>query len=277
VIAIGLALSSALAWGVADFSGGLLTRRAPVVAVTFLSQAAGFAGLLAVWAVAGRALDLRALWLGAIAGVGGGLGLATLYQALALGTMSVVSPLVACGALVPFGISLATGERPPAIALAGAVVALAGAVLASVEEGRAPDAGRRRAVALAVASACALGAFEYFLGLGSQRDALGVLVGARLTSLSVLLALAAAARGSVRLPPRLAPAVAAVGLVDVGANGLFALAGGRGLLSIVAVLGSLYPVVTVVLARGLLGERITNVQRAGVAIALAGVAVVTGL
>ena len=91
----------------------------------------------------------------------------------------------------------------------------------------------------------------------------------------MLLGLAVAARGGGRLPRGLAPAVLAVGLVDVGANGLFALAGGRGLLSIVAVLGSLYPVVTVVLARGFLGERITGVQRAGVAIALAGVAVVS--
>lgn len=275
MVAIGLALASALAWGVSDFSGGLLTRRAPVIAVTLLSQAAGFAGLLAVWAAARRGLDGRALWLGLIAGVGGGLGLATLYQALALGTMSVVSPIVACGALVPFGISLATGERPSTLALTGAVVALAGAVLASIQEGRAAESQRRRAVLLAVASACTLGAFEYFLGLGGHHDALGVLVGARISSLLVLLGLAVAARGGSRLPRGLAPAVAAVGIVDMGANGLFALAGGRGLLSIVAVLGSLYPVVTVVLARGFLGERITGVQRAGVAIALAGVAVVS--
>jgi drug/metabolite transporter (DMT)-like permease len=106
-----LALASSVVWGAADFSGGSLTRRLPAFAVTVLSQAAGFVVLLVAIAVRGDAGG-RSLALGLLAGVGGGVGLAAFYRALSLGTMSVVSPLVACGAVVPFAIALATGERP---------------------------------------------------------------------------------------------------------------------------------------------------------------------
>src|SRR6185437_15601738 len=130
-----LALASSVVWGAADFSGGSLTRRLPTLAVTVISQAAGFVVLLVAIGVRGD-VNGRSLALGLLAGVGGGVGLATFYRALSLGTMSVVSPLVACGAVVPFAIALATGERPAAVALFGAAAALAGAVLASVEERR---------------------------------------------------------------------------------------------------------------------------------------------
>src|SRR6202042_1980193 len=117
----------------------------------------------------------------------GGTGLAAFYKALSLGTMSIVSPVVACGAVVPFAISLATGERPSTLALVGAAVALVGAVLASLEERRSGVPDRARAIALALAAALALGLFVYFLGLGSREgDALSTLVGARVGSLSFL-------------------------------------------------------------------------------------------
>jgi len=272
-LAVPLALASSVAWGTADFAGGLLSRRLPTLAVTVVSQSAGFAALLVALAVAGFRFDARSFALGVAAGAGGGAGLAAFYRALALGTMSIVSPVVACGAVVPFAISLATGERPSGIALAGAAVALVGAVLASVEESRAPARERSRAIALAVLAAGALGLFTYFLGLGSREgSALSTLVGARVGSLTLLLALTAAVGATVRVGRRGLVPVAAVGLTDVAANALFALASTRGLLSIVAVLGSLYPVTTVLLAHVVLGERLTGVQIAGVAVALAGVA-----
>ena len=214
--------------------------------------------------------------LGLLAGLGGGVGLASFYRALSLGTMSIVSPLAACGAVVPFAIALLTGERPSAIALAGAVAALAGAVLASVEERRAESPDRARAIVLALVAAGALGLFVYFLGLGSQEgDALSTLVGARVGSLSLLVVLALALRAPLHVPRASLLAVAGVGIADVTANALFALASTKGLLAIVAVLGSLYPVVTVLLAHVLLGERLTRTQQAGVAVALAGVAAVS--
>jgi drug/metabolite transporter (DMT)-like permease len=273
---LALALASSVVWGAADFSGGSLTKRLPTFAVTVVSQAAGFVALLVALGVRGDVTG-RSLALGALAGLGGGTGLAAFYRALSIGTMSVVSPLAACGAVVPFGIAIAAGDRPSALALVGAGAALAGAVLASVEERRASSPERGRAVALALFAAVALGVFVYFLGLGSREgDALSTLVGARVGSLAVLLALVGAMRAPLRLTPASLPAVAAVGLADVSANALFAIASSRGLLSLVAVLGSLYPVVTVQRAHVLLGERLTRAQQAGVVVALAGVAAIAG-
>ena len=137
----------------------------------------------------------RSFLLGCLAGIGGGAGLAAFYRALSLGTMSVVSPLVACGAIVPFAIAIATGDRPSALAIGGAAAALGGAVLASVEERRSESPDRSRAVLLAFAAAVALGLFVYFLGLGSREgDALSTLFGARVGSLSFLVAAALATR-----------------------------------------------------------------------------------
>jgi drug/metabolite transporter (DMT)-like permease len=275
-LALALALGSSVAWGAADFAGGSLSRRLPVLGVTLVSQAAGFVALIVAVVLRGE-VGSRSFLLGIVAGLGGGLGLAAFYRALSLGTMSVVSPIAACGALVPFALSLATGERPSRLAVAGAVAALAGAVLASLEERRAashsPD--RARAVVLAVVAAVALGLFVYFLGLGSrQGDALSTLFGARVGSLTVIVAVALILRAPVRIPRSSLAAVAAVGLADVSANALFALASRQGLLALVSVLGSLYPVVTVLLAHVLLGERLTRTQRLGVVLALAGVAVI---
>jgi drug/metabolite transporter (DMT)-like permease len=128
---------------------------------------------------------------------------------------------------------------------------------------------------LAVLAALALGGFVYFLGLGSREgDALSALFGARVGSLALLLALAFGRGATLRVPRSSRAAVAAVGLADVSANALFAVASGHGLLALVSVLGSLYPVVTVLLAHVLLGERLTRAQQAGVAVALAGVAAI---
>jgi len=274
-LALVLALGSSVVWGAADFAGGSLTRRLPTFAVTVVSQGAGFVVLLVVLAFRGG-LGGESFAIGLLAGLGGGVGLASFYRALSLGTMSIVSPLSACGAVVPFAIALLTGERPSAIALVGAVAALSGAVLASVEERRAESPDRARAIVLALVAAGALGLFVYFLGLGSQQgDALSTLVGARVGSLSLLVVLALALRAPLRVPRSSLLAVAGVGIADVTANALFALASTKGLLAIVAVLGSLYPVMTVLLAHVLLGERLTRTQRAGVAIALAGVAAVS--
>jgi drug/metabolite transporter (DMT)-like permease len=272
-LAVLLALASSVTWGIADFGGGLVSRRLSTVAVTVVSQTAGFAALLIVFSARGAHLDGRSFAIGLAAGAGGGAGLAAFYRALAVGTMSIVSPIVACGAVVPFAISIATGERPSTLALAGAGVALAGAVLASAEERRAAARERAHAVALAAVAAGALGLFTYFLGLGSREGtALSTLVGARVGSLTLLLVLALALRAPLRLGRQALLPVAAVGLCDVSANALFALASGHGLLALVSVLGSLYPVMTVLLAYVFLDERLTPLQLAGVGVAVAGVA-----
>jgi drug/metabolite transporter (DMT)-like permease len=274
-MAILFALSSSVVWGCADYMGGIFSRRQPLAAVTLVSQGTGFVALLVWLAASGLHLDGRAFGFGLLAGLGGGAGLALFYRALAVGTMSVVSPVAACSALVPFGLALAGGERPSVLVLAGAVVALGGAVLASADEHRADDPGRRRGALLAIAAAFALGLFVYFLGQGGRHgETLSALVGARVGSLALLATWAVTTRAPARLDRAALPAVALLGLLDVTANGLFVLASARGYLSIVSVLGSLYPITTVLAAYLFLDERINPLQRAGVALALAGVAVV---
>jgi len=273
--AIAFALGSSLVWGCADFMGGFFTRRLPLAAVTVVSQGAGFVVLFCWLAADGFSLYGRATGIGIVAGIGGAIGLAAFYRALAVGTMSIVSPVTACGALVPFALALATGEHPSALVVGGALVALTGAVAASAEEHRAGEKGRREGALLAIVAALAIGLFIYFLGLAGRDGAtLSALVGARIGSLTLLLATAALTGSSLRIDRRSLPAVAALGVLDTTANGLFVLASARGYLSIVAVLGSLYPVVTVLAAHALLGERISRLQLGGVALALAGVAVV---
>ena len=268
-----LALASAVTWGTADFSGGFVSRRVPTIPVTVISQAAGFAALLVTVALVGGGIDRRSFEIGILSGLGGGAGLAAFYKALSLGTMSIVSPITACGAIVPFAISIATGERPSGIAIAGAVLALGGAVLASAEERKAEAPNRGRAVLLAVVAAVALGLFTYFLGLGSREgSALSTLTGARVGSLSLLLLLAAGRRESLLVGRRWILPIVGIGLLDTAANALFALASRHGLLSLVSVLGSLYPVMTIALAYVILHERLSRIQLAGVAAALAGVA-----
>ena len=129
---------------------------------------------------------------------------------------------------------------------------------------------------IAVAAAVAIGVFVYFLGRGGQAgSALSTLLGARVVSVFLLGGAALAARTTLRQPPLTVAQMGAVGLADVSANGLFAIAADHGLLAIVSVLGSVYPIATVLLAHVLLGERITWVQRAGVVCALTGVAFVS--
>jgi len=276
---IALALASSLVWGVADFLGGVFARRAPLTAVTVVSQTAGFVALLVWLAFRGFSVGSASFGFGALGGLCSAVGLSAFYKGLAVGTMSIVSPVAACGAVVPFALALARGERPSVWAVAGAIVALVGAVLASAAESRATG-DRRLGALLALVAAFTIGLFVYFLGLGGKHgDPFGALLGARVGSLSLLVAGALALRAPLApLAPRrtLLPAIALVGLLDSSANALFVFATRGGYLSVVSVLGSLYPVVTLLAAHVVLSERITRVQRGGVALALVGVCVVAG-
>src|SRR4051812_7120934 len=197
MLAIALALGSSIAWGTADFFGGAVTRRLPVLSVTLVSQAAGLVALLVVFAARGGDFDGGSLGFGLLSGVGGAVGLACFYQALALGTMSIVSPVAACGAIVPLVLALGGGERPSAAALGGVVLALVGAVMAAAEERRTEAVERRRAVVLAVFAAATLGGFIYFLGRAAQEgDTVSALLSARIGSFALL-----AAAATVHRPP----------------------------------------------------------------------------
>ena len=209
----------------------------------------------------------------ALAGSAGIVALGAFYRALAIGTMSVVAPISATAAAVPVLVGLAEGERPGGLQIAGMVAALAGVILASrepVEEGCPP--ANRAAIGLALVAAAGFGTF--FVGIdraSATAEVPWVIVVQRCCSVSLLLIATLVVRPSLPRDGASLLVLAMVGLLDLGANGLYALATTHGLLSVVSVLGSLYPAVTVVLARFVLAERIARVQEVGVVLALAGV------
>jgi drug/metabolite transporter (DMT)-like permease len=213
----------------------------------------------------------------ALAGSAGIVALGAFYRGLAIGTMSVVAPISATAAAVPVLVGLAEGERPGALQVAGMAAALAGVILASrepIEEGR--PRGNRAAVGLALVAAAGFGTF--FVGIdraSATAEVPWVIVVQRSCSLVLLVIAALVARPSLPRDGTSLAALGAIGVLDLGANGLYALATTEGLLSVVAVLGSLYPAVTVVLARLVLAERIARTQEVGVVLALAGVVAIS--
>jgi drug/metabolite transporter (DMT)-like permease len=278
MLAIALGLGSSLFWGLADFGGGLQSRRFSVIAVLLVSQAVGLAGIVLAVALSGEAApSLDDLWPAAAGGAGGVVALSAFYRALAIGTMSIVAPISATGSAVPVIVGLATGEDPGPIQLVGIVAAATGVVLASREEDHGDDArarASRASVALALVAALGFGAF--FVGMDRAADAniLWALLAARIAGNAVLVGFVLVTRPPLHVPPNALPTLAAIGALDLAANGLYAWGTTEGLLSVVAVLGSLYPVATVLLARGVLGERIRPIQGAGVAAALSGVVLI---
>ncbi|NEY31015.1 EamA family transporter [Streptomyces sp. PRKS01-65] len=273
------ALATSLLWGLADFGGGLLSRRTPALTVVVISQCIAVAVLGAIvvatggWSEAGPRL-----WFAVGAGLVGPVAMLAFYKALALGPMGVVSPLGSLGVAVPVGAGLALGERPGPAQVAGILVAVAGVVLAGGPQLRGAPV-QRRAVLLTLVAAFGFGAVMaliaeasttvtgLFLALFVQRVT-NIVVGGAALCVSVR-------RGGTALPPdgfpwRSLPALAFVGLADVAANGTYSVAAQHGPVTVAAVLASLYPVVTALAARGILDERLRAVQAAGAGLALAG-------
>ncbi|HSK97153.1 MAG TPA: EamA family transporter [Euzebyales bacterium] len=275
-MALMLALGSGLTFGIADFAGGLAAKRAPATSVTLVSQAIGLTVLLPLLGVLPGAPSTAALVSGGLAGIAGALGVAAYLRALALGPMGLVAPLASVvGVMVPVIVGLTAGERPSAIAATGIALGLV-AVTVVAGGDRRPDAERSGGAGplLALAGGGLFGVFFVLLDLTPAGSGLWPLVGARIASLTLMgLLVAVAGR---RLPPRAAlPAVALSGALDMAANILFLLATRAGLLTITALLASLYPVVVVVLARQVLAERLRRVQVIAVALALVSVAAIT--
>ncbi len=277
MIGVALALSASLVWGIADFGGGIGARRVHVVWALVVSQIAGLAlmGVLAL-ATLPHPPSGRELGWGVFGGFAGALGLGAFYRALAVGTMGIVGPISATGAILPIAYGLARGEHPSVLQGIGIVVAVGGVVAASLEplpEG----AGRKVATGVGLSLLAALGFGSAILGLNRVSQA-GVVWGTltlRLTVVPIVCLAALLVRPSAaRLRPTL-PILVMAGLCDTGANLLYGASARHGLISVVSVLGSLYPVVLVVLARILLTERIARPQLAGVAVTLTGVALIS--
>ena len=296
--AVLLALGASLAWGFADFGAGVGSRRLPVFVVALVMQSAGLVVAGIAVAVTGEAFpSWRQVAWAAFAGLVGVGGLAAFYRGLAVGSMGIVGPISTTAAIVPLAYGLARGERPSALQAAGvalAVLGVAGASLEHVPEppeaavsrprvGGLADGARsllsqRRRIGTGVGLALLAAAGFGCSLIGLSRAAPGGIAWAvwimRIVAVPCMLAVAFSL-GARQPSRRMWPLLAGVGIGDTGATLLYAAATTRGLLSVVAVLASLYPVVIVVLARTLLNERIARPQLVGVAVALAGVALIS--
>ncbi len=264
-----LALCSSLLWGTSDFVAGLTSKRLPPAAVVGWSQLVGFLTLSGIVLLhTGLAAGPWVGW-ALVAGVAGAVALSAFYAALSTGTMSIVAPIAALGASVPILLGVATGDAPSPVAWAGMGVAVLGTVLASGPELR---AGLHvRPVLLACVAAVGFGCVLFSMDRGARVSLVSTLWGMRLTSLLLYAAVALVRRSLGGVSWTDVPTLVFVGLADLGANALFVSASTQGLVSVAATLGSLYPVVTISLARVVLGERLRAVQNAGVVLALAGV------
>jgi drug/metabolite transporter (DMT)-like permease len=283
-VAILLGLAAAVTYGAADFLGGLATKTTRVFSVVLLSQLLGsLLILVALPFFADIPITGDALLWGGLSGVAGATGVAFFYQGLSVGRMSIIAPITAViAASVPVVFGLVTGERPGSVALAGVVVTLVAVALISSSPDRAPgaeqqggrprtDAEQQSGLAHAQAAGLAFGAFFILLSRAGDDTGLWPLVGARFSSLTVIGAAILVTR-SWDTPNRTElPAIAGAGVFDVLANLFYLLASREGLLSVVAVLTSMYPASTVLLARVVLKERFAPTQILGLAVAVAGV------
>jgi drug/metabolite transporter (DMT)-like permease len=282
-VATALALLASLLWGAADFLGGTASRRIAATAVVAGSQAIALGGLLVVAAVLGSYDDpVGYLGWALAAALVGLVALTAFYAALADGTMGVVAPIAALGVTVPVLVGVVQGDRPAVLQGVGLLLAVGGVVLASGPEvrGRETDGlakvGTHRPLLLACVAAVGFGSVIVCVAHGAQHSTVMTLLVMRATSVGVLLAIAGFGVAQVRARRADLPMLIAIGAGDVGANAALAVATTRGLLSLVAVLSSLYPAVTVLLARAVHDERLNRIQGVGVFVALTGVVLIAG-
>jgi drug/metabolite transporter (DMT)-like permease len=275
-----LALAASLCWGTADFTAGLKARTVPLPVVLLISQGVGLPLGVLIVALSGGTLPGAGP---ALASLGAGVcvitGLACFYRALASGTMSVVAPLAATGVVLPVLVGVLSGDHLALLQVLGMLTAVLGVVLASRHPGADPTAADRRlhrkAIGLALSAAVAFGSYFLLAHIGARGGVGWLLLLAHVTTVFPMLGVVCFMRPALRASPRRDIGVVAMaGALDFAATGLYGLANRHGQLSIVAVVGSLYPVATVLLARTVLSERVARVQALGVSLALAGVALI---
>ena len=283
-----LGLTAAMLYGTGDFLGGMASRRAPVLMVLMLAETAGVIVALPVASMSPGPARLAGLVWGMSAGLVGGLGLMIFYIGLAAGPMSVVAPVSGLvSTVLPVGVALAEGERPGAAIYAGALLCLVAIVLASSATDSDPTASTSaapaglpvpgRALGYGIASGTSFGLFFLLIRNAGQSGELWPIASGRVGELAVIVIAAVVLRRSL-LPRgaggRLLLAAAAAGAIDVIANICYVAATRTGMFGLAVVLTSLYPGVTVLLARVVLGERLRWVQRAGLGLAAIGIILV---
>lgn len=277
MVAIAFALGSSLLWGLSDYLGGFKSRSYAVPVVLAVMYLASLLVMAVFVGASGEPAPAASYMLAALgAGVVGIMALGAFYTALSIGTMSIVAPISATGVALPVIVGLLQGDRPGLVRSAGLALAVAGIVLASREAAGGPIGPRAQRLSIGLAILAGLGFGSYFVlaEIGSQGSVAWTLLLSRVMGcpiVAVIALLALRRGGAVRPGLGAVAALAGIGLLDLGANAFYNHASTIGELSSVAVASSLYPVVTVILAALLLGERVQGVQRAGVVVALIGV------
>ena len=278
MLSAGLALAASLAWGFGDFLGGVKSRELPALVVMGASQPFGLVVLVVMVAVRGTGPPGAEIAWAALSATLGTIGLAAFYRGMAAGAMSVVAPIASVAAGFPVVWGLVQGDKVSFLQELGFVAALGGSLMASLERGGGGGERRRFAAGAGwgVLAMLAFGGYYVPLHMAAQHDWLWPSLVFRMTSVTIVwsaLLVSRARLGGVR--PHLA-VLAAVGVLDTGGNVFFAAASStHGLLSVVSVLASLYPVATVLLARLALGERVQFSQDVGVVVTLAGVVLIS--
>ena len=277
MLAVSLSLAACLGWGVADFLGGLKSRELPVITVLMASGVIGLGLILLIVGVRGGALpDNPVLLLAFAGGMVGVMAMIMLYRALAVGSMAIVAPISASGAILPVVVGLATGDNPTRLQSLGIVAALAGSVLAARERHTGGKGNRLAAGAgLAAGSAVAIGIFFIVMDQASEVDPFGAALLMRFSYCASLLPILLLVRPSLRVGRTHLPAIVTLGIVDALAGVAFAVATTKGMLSIVSVVGSLYPAVVVLLSVIILHDRPQRVQVISVILAVGGVALIS--
>ncbi|MEV5740523.1 DMT family transporter [Microbispora rosea] len=273
--AVALATACAVIFGTADFFGGLATRRSKVLAVVVLSQLGGLLLVAALLPVLPGHPSTAALAWGMASGVAGAFGIVLFYRGLATGMMSVIAPTTATTAMaVPVVFGLLTGDRPSALALVGVALGLFAVLLVSREPNGGANGPKAGPILAALVSGAGFGGFFVLLKLAPADSGTWPLLGARIASITLVALLALATRRSLRPVPGSLRVTIAAGVLDMAANVLYLFAAQRGMLTLVAVLVSLYPASTLLLARYVLGERLSPVQITGVGFALGAIALI---
>ncbi len=275
LLGVFFALASALVWGGGDFSGGIASRRSHVFQVLALVTLSGLA-VMVVFAVLAREPFPAGggIWLSVLAGVAGAVGLAALYQGLAIGTAAVVAPTSAVlSAAIPVVYAALTHGAPEPVQVAGFAFALLGIFLVSRSSGSAEGA-RQPGFLLGVLAGVGFGAFFILIAQASTGLVFTPLIVARVVEFLVAAVMLAA--GRMRIPsPRANPIALLAGVLDSGGNMLYVLAGQFVRLDVAAVIASLYPATTVVLSSLILKQKVSRRQQAGVAFCLAAIALIT--
>lgn len=275
-----LGLLASLGWGISDFGGGLTSRRAPVLGVLCLSQAAGLILAVPLLALRGEpTMSIGDLAISIAGGVAAASGLGLLYRGLSAGRMGVVAPVAGVlTAVVPVGYGIATQGAPPIAAIVGIGLAVVSVVLVSrVPDDAAPvaGAGTRNGFLMGLGAGIGFGLFAILASQLSSGQFVGPIIVIRLIAVSLVVTTAVVARQSLRVPRRLLPAMVGVGGIDMLATALYLAAIEVGPLAIAAALTALYPVVTVLLAAIVLHERISRTHGLGIALAAGAVALIS--